>query len=228
LNITPEVLDFIEATPGKKKLLSLVPSREDYLCNGDSMFHVNKGVIGFKMDAAENVILSRTSAQAIENMGNAGSAVCGPYDKSHPKATLTGYGGASARGYTFAGSSFVHVSNSRVKDLRAKSGAATAFDILTDSMNVKISNCFVRDVDAGWGFVPNPDSPAGIPRATAFHVGPDARMVSLSNVCGNGLYAYDTTAVVDDESELSMLWNLCGENWNPLKRIRGKFFWNNR
>jgi len=224
LNITPEVLDFVEATPGKEKLLSLVPSSEDYFCNGDSMFHVNKGVIGFKMDAAENVMLSRTSAQAIENIGNAGSDVCGPYDKSHPKATLIGYGGATARGYSFAGSSYVRVSNSKVKDLRAKSGAATAFDILTDSRYLRFLNCSVQEVEAGWDFVPNPDSPTGIPRATALHVGLDARMVRLRNVCGDSLYAYDTTAVVDDESELSMLWNLCGENRRPPRGIRGKFF----
>ncbi|MGD8363724.1 MAG: hypothetical protein PVI36_02335 [Desulfobacterales bacterium] len=224
LNITQEVLDFVEAAPGKEKLLSLVPSREDYFCNGDSMFHVNKGVIGFKMDAAENVMLNRTSAQVIENIGNAGSDVCGPYDKSHPKATLIGYGGATARGYSFAGSSQVRVSNSKVKDLRAKSGSATAFDILTDSKDVQISNCSAQEVEAGWGFVPNPDSPTGIPQTTAFHVGPDARMVSLRNVCGYGLYAYDTTAVVNDESELSMLWNLCGESWKRPRGIWGRFF----
>ena len=118
----------------------------------------------------------------------------------------------------------MRVSNSKVKDLRAKSGSAAAFDILTDSKDVRISNCSAQEVEAGWGFVPNPDSPTGIPRATAFHVGPDARMVRLRNVCGYGLYAYDTNAVVNDESELSMLWNLCGENRRPPRGIRSKFF----
>lgn len=94
LNITQEVLDFVEAVSGKERLVSLVPSKDDYFCNGDSMLHVNKGVIAFKMDAAKRVQLTNTSAQEVENLGDAGSDVCGTYDKSHPQATLDGYGGA--------------------------------------------------------------------------------------------------------------------------------------
>lgn len=209
LNITQGVLDFVEAVPGKERLMSLVPSKDHYFCNGDSMFHVNKGVIAFKMDAAKHVKLTNTSAQEVENLGDAGSDVCGTYDKSHPQATLDGYGGAVARGYTFAGSSRVRVSHSHVNNLSAKAGAAIAFDILTDSRNVKIFHSYVQQVDAGWDFVPFADSPTVSPRATAFHIGPDARKVKIRSVCADDLHAYSNTDIVDDESGLAILRKLC-------------------
>jgi hypothetical protein len=209
LNITQEVLDFVEAVPGKERLVSLVPSKDDYFCNGDSMFHVNKGVIAFKMDAAKHVKLINTSAQEVENLGDAGSDVCGNYDKSHPQATLDGYGGAPARGYTFAGSSRVRVSHSHVTDLSAKAGSAIAFDILTDSRNVKIIHSYVQHVDAGWDFVPLEDSPTVSPSATAFHIGPDARKVKIRSICVDDLYAYSNSDIVEDESGLAVLRKLC-------------------
>ena len=209
LNITQEVLDFVEAVPGWEKLVNLVPSKEDYFCNGDSMFHVNKGVIAFKMDAAKQVKLTNTSARELENLGDAGSDVCGTYDKSHPQATLDGYGGSAARGYTFAGSSLVRVSNSHVIDLSAKAGSAIAFDILTDSRNVKIFHSYVQNVDAGWDFVPFADSPTVDPHAKAFHIGPDATNVKIRSACGDDLYAYGHTDIVDDESGSAILRKLC-------------------
>ncbi len=209
LNITQEVLDFVEAVPGKERLVSLVPSRDDYFCNGDSMFHVNKGVIAFKMDAAKHVKLTNTSAQEVENLGDAGSNVCGPYDKSHPQATLDGYGGAAARGYTFAGSSRVRVSRSQVIDLRATAGSAIAFDILTDSRNVKIFHSYAQQVDAGWNFLPFEDGPTLSPSATAFHIGSDATKVRIRSVCADDLYADGNTGIVEDESGLAILTKLC-------------------
>ena len=189
--------------------MSLVPSRDDYFCNGDSMFHVNKGVIAFKMDAAKHVKLTNTSAQEVENLGDAGSDVCGTYDKSHPQATLDGYGGAAARGYTFAGSSWVRVFHSQVIDLNAKAGSAIAFDILTDSRNVKIFHSYVQQVDAGWNFVPFEDGPTVSPSATAFHIGPDATKVKIRSVYGDDLYAHSDTDIVDDESGLAIFRKLC-------------------
>ena len=118
--------------------------------------------------------------------------MCGPYDRSHPKATLLGYGGAAVRGYTFAGSSHVRVTNSEVRDLKAKAGTAIGFDILTDSRKVKISNSEVQDVNAGWGYVPNPGSPNKSPRAMAFHIGPATAKVRINKACGYALQAYGT------------------------------------
>ena len=76
LNITPKLIDWIES---QGVLSDLVPTPTDYLCNGDTMFHVNKGVIGFKIDGAVGVRMRDTSAEGLENLGLQGTSLCGDY-----------------------------------------------------------------------------------------------------------------------------------------------------
>merc|ERR1711881_227174 len=51
LSIDQGIIDWIEADPETTEatLAHLVGEPKGYLCNGDSMFHVNKGVIAFRM-----------------------------------------------------------------------------------------------------------------------------------------------------------------------------------
>jgi hypothetical protein len=209
LNITSDIIDWIEAPPASPtaKLAHLAPTEADYFCNGDSMFHVNKGVIAFKMDAAKNVEMKNTSASNVENLGEIGNEICGDYIKSHPAATLEGYGGAIARGYSFSGSKNVDVKKSYVINLRAKSGSAIAFDILTDSENVEIKNSWAQELDGGYDFVPN-GSPT-VAKAIGFHVSADADKVSLKKVCASSLMGYDSVDIVDDESGDAKVKKLC-------------------
>ncbi|MCB1118785.1 MAG: right-handed parallel beta-helix repeat-containing protein [Chlamydiia bacterium] len=160
LNISQDVIDWIEQqTP----LSTLLAKTGGYYCNGDSMFHVNKGVIGFKLDGAENVTLTNTSAQNLENYGANGSALCGPYSKSHPMATLIGYGGAKTRGYSIAGSKNITIKNSQVKNCQADNDLSIGFDILTDTSDVTLNNCSVE-----------PDSPNNI------RISPQAKRIIIT------------------------------------------------
>merc|ERR1711879_727627 len=76
-----------------------------------------------------------------QNLGAAGSTVCGNYDKSHPMATLTGYGGANVRGFSFAGSHNAHVYQCRAHKLESSNGESIGFDVHTDSSNIEINRC---------------------------------------------------------------------------------------
>lgn len=179
-NLTQGILDWVEGVPGSETLGDIGAS---YLCNGDSMFHVNKGTIAYKMDGAENVTMVRTSVDGLTNLGVAGSDRCGDYleSKSHPLATLYGYGGNAVRAYTFSGSTNVRVLGSSVRNLSALSGPAAGFAVLTDSTNVLINRATVRGVDAGWG---GPVvAPSHDPYAMGFYVGPDAGRVRIVQGC---------------------------------------------
>ena len=57
LNVDDTVIDWIER---EGTLAELAPSDDDWLCNGDTMFHVNKGVVGFKLDGVRGAVLHRT------------------------------------------------------------------------------------------------------------------------------------------------------------------------
>ncbi len=196
LNITQEVIDWIE---NEDTLDVLVPNENTYLCNGDTMFHVNKGVIGFKMDGAKNVEIENTSAQNLENLGEEGSALCGNYVKSHPDATLEGYGGATVRGYTFAGSKNVKVEKSEAINLESLAGTVTGFDVLTDSKNVLIKDSTVDGIGAGLSFVAN-GGPNEEPDAIGVHIGANATNVTLEEIEVLNLDAFDETVDIWDNS----------------------------
>ena len=200
LNITQTIIEWIES--GVRPLQTLVMEPDDslYFCNGDTMFHVNKGVVGFKMDGAKNVILKHTSVENLENLGDVGSDLCGVYEKSHPDATLPGYGGAKVRGYTFCGSKNVRVFNSHAFDLKSFAGTVIGFDIFTDSENVKIRNSSVHGIEAGLSFVDN-GGPNEEPDAIGVHVGKDATNVSLRRIRVRNLEAFDEEEPIRDESQ---------------------------
>ncbi len=211
LSITADVLDWVEAKPGNEFLASVAPDPDDYFCNGDSMFHVNKGVIAFKMDAATRVILGNTSARDLVNLGEAGSGRCGDYSdaRSHPDATLPGYGGARTRAYSFAGSRAVTVLGATAEALTAAQGGATGIDVLTDSKSVRLFRAVVDDVRAGLDGPIGYDGPNEDPIATGFRIGEDARRVSMRNVCAAMLAGLSGEAVVDDLSGLARIVAAC-------------------
>lgn len=202
LTIDREILNWIEADPStpEAKLAALTKGPEGYFCNADSMFHVNKGVIAFRIDAATNVELLDTSARSVTNIGEVCSGACGIYDKSHPKATLEGCGGPMARGYCFASSENVRLMNSHVDSLVSRCGSAVAFDVITDSTAVRFEDCTVKGIEAGPDYHPA-GGPQERPKAIGFHVDSTATDVMLNQVKIDGLRAKFHSRPVLDESK---------------------------
>jgi hypothetical protein len=199
MNISQTVIDWVEGAAGSETLADIGAV---YLCNGDSMFHVNKGTIAFKMDAADKVRLTNTSVDGLVNLGMPGSSICGDYSggHSHPAATLYGYGGSAVRGYTFAGTYDVVVNNATADNLSAMSGPAIGFAVLTDSDHVHLNRVNVVGADAGWGDYMPANGPNGPAYAAGIHVGADATGVQIAGACATGMTGYDGTYSVHDES----------------------------
>ena len=155
LSIMQETVNWIEAAPGSEdaKLSTLVSNMDHpaFVCNGDTMFHVNKGVVGFKMDGTGRLRMRRCRAKRVTNFGRPGSTIC-EYDtteKSHPLALLTGYGGTDARGFTFAGSENVNVKECSVEQVISDWGSAVGFDYFGNSKNALNSKSAVKKAVAG-------------------------------------------------------------------------------
>ncbi len=191
LNIPPSVVDWVEGEAGSETLAAIGVT---YLCNGDSMFHVNKGAIGFKMDGASGVVLANTSVHGLVNHGLAGSSTCGDYSNSHshPAATLYGYGGAAVRGYSFSGSEDVRVVNASAHGLNAYGGTAIGFDVMTNSSGITLSRALATSMTYGW--VP-PNSPTATPEAIGFKISADAEQIALVGSCADA-----TATFLDDAS----------------------------
>ena len=197
LNIPQPVVDWVEGLAGSETLAAI---NTTYLCNGDSMFHVNKGTIGFKMDAAKNVRLINTSVDGLVNLGLPGSGVCGDYSGSvsHPAATLYGYGGSAVRAYTFAGSENVIVRHSSASRLSAMSGPAMAYAVLTDSNGIRFVHSTASGIDGGWGDAMPASGPNGPAYAAGFYVGEGTTGTTITRGCATGMEGYDGSYFVHD------------------------------
>ncbi len=197
MNISSPVIEWVEGAPGSETLEAINPT---YLCNGDSMFHVNKGAIAFKMDAAENVRLIDTSVDGLVNLGLPGTGLCGDYSQgvSHPASTLPGYGGAAVRAYTFSGSQNAVVDRATAGGLSAMSGEAVGYAVLMDSRNIRFVKATASDVNGGWGDSMPGSSANGPAYAAGFYVSADSTGTRIVKGCATALTGFDATYFVHD------------------------------
>lgn len=183
-----------------------------YICNGDSMFHVNKGVIGFKMDAATNVRLHDTAVHDLQNLGGLGSSICrgDTATTSHPQATLPGYGGNATRAYTFAGTVNALVSDSHAENVRSRTGPATGFAVLTDSTGVRLFRTAARDIQAGWDLPDPPSGPNHPAIAIGYFIAEHTTATTLVRACTGQLDGFDGRQDIVDLSPATHLGTGCG------------------
>jgi hypothetical protein len=167
--ITQDIIDWAEAYTGG--LLGNLSFDEGWQCNGDSMAHVQKGAIGFKIDATTDSRLTDCRVNGLVNHGLTGSQLCGNYQFSHPAATLPGYNGAHARGFSFAGSKRIRVRDSYAAGVESVHGNAVAFDVFTDSNNIDMNWCSASFITSDHH------------DATGFHLGGETSFSDLQQWC---------------------------------------------
>jgi hypothetical protein len=145
-SVTPEMVAWVEA--GALGALGDLAADEGWICNGDSMFHVQEGLVSYKVSSTTRSRFEDVHVDRATNFGDAGARTCGDYTFSHPLANLPGYSGAHARGFSFAGCKNVEVKSCTVNDISSLHGDAIGFDVMTDSEDVLMQEPFVRKVFA--------------------------------------------------------------------------------
>lgn len=168
---------FLLGSPGQ-------PVIYDVFCNGDTMFHVNKGVIGMRIDGVNNLKMDNCSVTRIANEGDLGSDLCGAYTTSHPAATGTGYGGARTFGVVMNAVNDVTVSNLQLCDIESVNSSAYGLAVQNGSINSTFENVNVKDVksNADGTFDPTAAVLPNVPEyGRGLFFGPDCFNLSLSN-----------------------------------------------
>jgi hypothetical protein len=157
------------------------------------------------------VRLTNTSVSGLENLGAEGSSLCGDYlgGKSHPGATLNGFGGSTVRAYTFSGTQDALVVNASARGLASAGGMVIGFDILTDSSDIRILSASVADVGAASGGTMSPDSPTAEPWAYGYYVGAEAGNVNVRG-CASGLSGQYGEAEIHDLTGTALWRSTCG------------------
>jgi len=153
--IAPALLAWAEAdTPTLDAVRAA--SGFEFLLNGDSMFHVHKGVIGLRIDGANHVLVQNVDVCNMENHGlpgDARTAYYGPARGHLHQNEGMGYCGSEVRGLSVAGSLNVTLSRVRTMNVRSLHGPATGMDFMLSNDNVRASDLYVVDVHAATALV---------------------------------------------------------------------------
>ena len=201
VNINSDLLAWIEATSGSTSKLQNYLDNYGIICNGDSMVHADKGVIGFKLDAANQVLVENVLVKNLKNLGTLGSTLCG-YDTdeiSNPVSELPGYQGANSRGFSISGSVNVQILNSKVSGIEAVAGSAYGIDVLLDSHDIHIEDCEIDEIHASTSHSslndykgPNPD-----PVAIGVHAASTSSRVIVSSIKSDNDFSNAKNGVID-------------------------------
>lgn len=117
--------------------------------NGDSMFHVNKGTFGFRIDGLNTSVIDNLSISNIEALGEEGSLLAGNYFKSHPKQNqLKGYRGHLVFGVEINASNDLQFKNLNISSISSKFGSSYGISISGESKKIQIENSQVEKIIA--------------------------------------------------------------------------------
>lgn len=114
---TPELLDWMSSKPAKTLAEALGENDDSYsvVCNADGNGHLHKGLLGIRIDSTDDVLISDVEISELENSGDVGSSICGPYEGENG----LGYLGADTRGIGLFSSINVKVKNVEIEELEA-------------------------------------------------------------------------------------------------------------
>lgn len=121
----------------------------DLLGNGDSMFHVNKGTFGLKIDGLNTSLIDNLTITNISSFGKEGSILPGNYIKSHPKQNqLKGYRGHLTFGVEINASNDVTFNNLNVNSINSEFGSSYGINVSGESIKVKFIDTLIDTVKA--------------------------------------------------------------------------------
>lgn len=142
-------LDILTWANNGDDISTLLRKGHKYKCGGDSMFHFNKGSIGYRFDAINNLVLKKSRLDGLTNTGCLGNdQIIGNYEKSHDMANRKGYFGANSTGVNISYCSSVKIKKCGFSDIFAKDGDAMGINVIFKS-DVTIEKCEINDIKAG-------------------------------------------------------------------------------
>ena len=115
-----------------------LPSCVSFVCNGDIMFHINKGIIGLRVDLIENVEIENIVIKRLINKSPLASYACsnysGPHDGGNPQSEPNEGGmGTDTKGISICGGDVIFDGfNNVIEKLISFNGDVVGLDIKKD------------------------------------------------------------------------------------------------
>lgn len=150
LNIDKNLIDWYYGKISWNKLMS---KGYKLKCNGDSMFHVNKGTHGIRMDGVRNSSIKNINIYDIQATGNLGNErVDGAYEKSHTLQERLGYHGADITAGHFSHCKNVTCTNVKIKDVHSDNGEARGMRLINQCNAFMMNDITIENLTAGYKY----------------------------------------------------------------------------
>lgn len=149
LGKTSITMDTIEWAKNKSPISSLLNNGYKYKCSSDSMFHVSKPTMGYRLGGIDNLLIKKCTTKNISNQGKLGNDVLdGNYTTSHDAQHTEGYNGNGVVGINISYCSNVNIYKHYMKNLFSYHGSSTGINVVNKSDSY-IENTTINKVWAG-------------------------------------------------------------------------------
>lgn len=155
-----------------------------YLPNGDSMFHVLKGVLGIRCDGVSKLLISNVSVAHVRNRGAIGTTLSGEYFGSglgHPNQNDdSGFGGNQVRGIAIAKCWSSQLQHLQLCNVVSDTGPAWGIEVMNDADLLRMDRINIINVHACANDTPGRSTT--IPNSTCSAIGLDVHEVLKSTI----------------------------------------------
>ena len=148
-NITQDTINWANGGYDINQLLNDGNGYE-YKLNGDTMFHVNKGVVAYRFDCVRDLKIEKCSLVGLKNYGRLGNETKGgAYSLSHDQQVRPGYHGGDTMGFCFAYCRDVKMFDTKIVNVVSKNGDAYGINIINGTENQYIEHICINGIYAG-------------------------------------------------------------------------------
>jgi len=120
-----------------------------YKCSADSMLHLTKGCIGYRLDGVKSFFLRKCSLSYLVNYGYLGSDICGQYLLSHDKQERPGYHGADTTGINLSNCSNGEFFDIKLTNLHSHNGETRGIRFINGCHHLVFNNVHIENLKAG-------------------------------------------------------------------------------
>jgi hypothetical protein len=146
LNIPGEVVSWCK---NGTDIQNLINQGFRYKCGGDSMHHFNKGILGIRLDALDNVKIKKCQIENISNFGRIGNTDAdGSYLRSFDGANRDGYFGADTCGIHLSFCTNIEVIKSDIVSIYSENGDSIGINLIHKT-SVDLEKSEIKDIKAG-------------------------------------------------------------------------------
>lgn len=146
LNIEQDVIDWSNGLVS----LDYVLSKRKYKCSGDAMFHVDKGLVGYRMDGVRNLFINSIKASGLKNYGYMGDDYHdGHYWLSHDFQNRIGYNGSSVTAINFSDCLNIKSKKISIHNIYSANGEACGFRFFNNCSKGQFELIKIKNISSG-------------------------------------------------------------------------------